>query len=135
VKIYLICPVRRATDEDKAFLDNYIARIEARGDTVFYPARDNPYEETDRIGDMICSVNSLAIETADEVHIYWVESSAGSKFDLGIVFACCKPIVILNHIDETETKSFTKLLLHWPWGVKSYEDEIVIERLKALGYE
>lgn len=113
-----MCPVRRATDEVKRFLAEYVSRLEERGVEVFYPARDNPHEGTDRIGDKICDCNAIAIDTCDEVHIYWDESSAGSKFDLGMAFVFEKPIVLINEVDSTETKSFNSLLKHWPWGVE-----------------
>lgn len=108
--IFLICPVRNATREQKEAIQDYIARLEQSGDKVHYPARD-----TDQSGDgvNICKTNRRAIEQSDEVHIFYDPDSAGSLFDIGIAFALRKKLVIANVVDRTEGKSFSNVLLWW----------------------
>lgn len=123
MKIYLICPVRLATDKNKEYLNAYVDYLEKEGNDVYYPARDNPYEKIDKVGDMICKANEFAIVWSDEVHIYWIEESTGSKFDLGLTFAHQKPIVILNDIkvEIRDKPSFKNLLNSWPFGVEQVQ--------------
>lgn len=122
MKIYLICPVRLATDKNREYLNAYVDYLEKEGNDVYYPARDNPYEKIDKAGGMICKANESAIVWSDEVHIYWIEESTGSKFDLGLTFAYQKPIVILNDIEVDRDKpSFTNLLNSWPFGVEQVQ--------------
>ena len=146
MKIYLLCPVRLATKRVKTLLTNYVEDLEKEGHEIFYPARDNPYEEVDDIGDQICLANTTAILEADEVHIYWEKESRGSKFDLGVVYTAWKPIIILNKLDTSNHgPTFEKFMLNWPFGVEvrlidieemdEVEQSLVHERLRALGYE
>lgn len=118
MKIYLLCPVRKATNTIKILLDAYTEMLEKDGHEVFYPARDNPFENIDLIGTDICRSNVDAIKNADEVHIYWISSSTGSKFDLGIVWAYEKPIILLNEFEVNKAPSFGTLLLGWPFGIR-----------------
>lgn len=113
MKVFLICPVRNATDEQRASMENYIQSLEDNGIEVYYPARDT--EQNDNIGFRICTDNRTAIKNSDEVHIFWDKNSQGSLFDLGMAFALEKPLKIVN-IDEVEitpTKSFTNMIVEW----------------------
>ena len=139
MKIYLLCPVRRASDTLREILEAEVKKLEIEGHEVFYPARDNPFETVDLVGDGICSSNVGAIKHADEVHIYWMPESTGSKFDLGAVWVYEKPIVLLNEFEANKGPSFGALLQNWPFGVRkeliaNEEEKIIEERLKALGY-
>lgn len=122
-KVYLICPVRLSTNDHKDFLLAYTRILEHLGYQVFYPYTDNPYETSDQVGDKICKANVDAIREADEVHIYWLPNSEGSKFDLGVAYALEKPIVIIGGIMKTRDKSFENLMLNWPFGVEFYTRE------------
>lgn len=126
MKVFLICPVRNATQEQIARMTQYIDHLEAAGDRVYYPARDNPYENTDSVGLMICNTNTQAIKEADEVHIFWDESSHGSLFDLGAAFALKKKLRIVNldDVERTDHKSFANVILGWNGNkiINSYDD-------------
>ena len=82
--IYLICPVRKATKEEKEFLNSYVNRIEAEGYTVHYPPRNA--NQTDPIGNQICDTHAEAMSKADEVHLFYSETSTGSLVDLGMAY-------------------------------------------------
>lgn len=113
--IYLICPVRNATVEQKEKMTDYIKSLEERGFSVFYPERDNQYEYIDDIGYTICKENLKAIKEAKEVHIFWDKTSQGTLFDLGIAFALDKPLTIVNvgDIEITPYKSFANMIFKW----------------------
>lgn len=113
MKIFLICPVRNATEDQKTAMNDYITFMEDSGNEVYYPARDT--NQVDNIGFRICNDNKLAIFNADEVHIFWDKDSKGSLFDLGIAFAFDKPLHIVNleNLEITETKSFTNMIKYW----------------------
>jgi nucleoside 2-deoxyribosyltransferase len=116
LKIYIICPVRNATKEQTEKLKEYKKSLLLDGHEVYYPADDNPYEESDNlIGYIICEENRRAIAEADEIHIFWDATSTGTLFDLGMAFALYKPLKIVNY-DElkfTPQKSFTNMINEW----------------------
>ena len=93
-KIFIICPVRDVTDEEKRFIADYIVRLESKNCKVHYPSRDT--NQNDPIGVKICAQNRAAIKESDEVHVYWNRKSAGSLFDLGMAFSMEKKIVSIN---------------------------------------
>jgi len=111
--IFLICPVRNATEEQKEKMGEYIHNLEEEGNVVYYPARDT--NQVDSTSYRICTDNRTAIENSDEVHIFWDINSLGSLFDLGMIFALRKKVVIANpeSVDTTTTKSFTNMLTYW----------------------
>lgn len=109
--VFLICPVRSASEEQKKEIGAYIEKLNAEGKKVYYPATDT--NQTDDIGFRICKDNAVAILNSKEVHIFWDKNSQGSLFDLGVAFALCKPLVIANKIEKTEGKSFANMLLKW----------------------
>lgn len=114
-KVFLICPVRNATEEQLVKMDKYIKKLESDGCNVFYPTRDNPYEHTDDVGYIICETNVKAIRDADEVHIFFDKDSKGSLFDIGASFGLNKKIVLANkdEIVPTEYKSFSNMIIEW----------------------
>lgn len=116
MNIFIICPVRNLTDEEKTRIENYIMRLEKMGHSVHFPPRDT--NQKDRIGSRICLDNLSAIKRADEVHIWWNNNSEGSKFDFGMAFALGKKIVIINSemVLPTEYKSFSNVLLELDLG-------------------
>ncbi len=118
-RIFLICPVREADEVLKKWLSDYVAKLEAQGYEVHYPTRDT--EQNDPSGGYkICQTNFQALLEADEIHIWYDESSNGSKFDMGGVFmlhmlGIRKKIVIANEhlvLAETQKKSFLKVMRH-----------------------
>lgn len=111
--IFLICPVRNATETQKAKMAEYINALEDHGNTVYYPARDT--NQTDDTGLRICKDNRAEIIKADEVHVFWDKTSTGSHFDIGMAFALNKPIILANkdEIERTEGKSYNNMILAW----------------------
>ena len=84
-RVYLICPVRGCSDEDRSFADEYVARIERGGATVHYPPRDVDQTD-DGIGLTISEAHREAMLECDEVHVIWDPTSSGSHFDFGMAF-------------------------------------------------
>jgi hypothetical protein len=109
--VFMICPVRNATPEEKIFLEEYMKNLESKGYKVYYPPRDT--NQNDPIGLNICSENRAGIRNSDEIHIYWNPGSSGSGFDFGMVFMAEKPIKLINKdkIPKTLCKSFENVLL------------------------
>ena len=94
--IYLTCPVRKASDDDKLFLAKYVNFLEKSGTGVYYPKWDTNQKD-DSIGDKICSRNKQGILNAKQgVHKYLSGTSEGSMFDDGMTFMAEKPIRIIN---------------------------------------
>ncbi len=110
-RVFLICPVRDVTEEEKKFIDNYVAGLEADGYKVHNPHRDT--NQNDPIGYKICGENRKAIIEADEVHIYFKPKSKGTLFDLGMAFMSQKPVKLINReqIKPSPEKSFENVLL------------------------
>ena len=108
MKIFLICPVRDADKTLTKKLENYVASLESRGHTVHYPRRDT--KQNDITGGMnICRTNFNAMAHADEIHIWYDESSNGSKFDMGGAFMRIeimkwKAKVHIANLEEAEAK-------------------------------
>lgn len=81
IDIYMICPVRKATEEQKKILVDYKNQQEAKGLKVHYPANDtNQEDETG--GYRICMDHVGEIQRSKTVHTFWV-ASTGSYVDLG----------------------------------------------------
>lgn len=96
----------------------YVAKLEADGHDVYWPARNNPYQKTDKIGVKICGHNREKMFWADEIHIWYDKDSMGSIFDIGMFFAFVgnkyfKKFIIINSKDVVRTphKSFENLVL------------------------
>ena len=102
-KVFLICPVRDATKKEKESLNRYVTELESKGYGVHYPEKNTVQNYL--FGFNICSQNRTAIERADEVHIYFNPTSAGSFFDIGMAFMAGKSIHIINKNDFDQEKS------------------------------
>ena len=113
MKIYLVCPVRKASPEYSLAAQNYVAELESLGYQVYWPARDT--DQIDPTGLRICNDNRRAIEAADEIHVIWDGQSQGSIFDLGIAFAMRKKVVpvIGAFPAKTEGKSIENMVYDW----------------------
>ena len=112
--IFLICPVRNATEDQKAFMQGYIDGTERQGKKIYYPSRDtNQKDETG--GWNICTDNKNAILASKEVHIFWDDKSTGSIFDLGMAFCAGKKLKVINleSIDISNNKSFHNVIIYW----------------------
>ena len=108
MRIYVICPVRKCGDDERARVFKYVMHLEADGHSVFFPHRD--LNQDDRTGVEICNEERAAMRGADEVHIWWDVESFGSHFDLGMAFALEKPLVLVNDPHDTNEKSYLKVI-------------------------
>ena len=110
-RIFLICPVRGASEDESQFLQDYLSQLENEGHKVHYPPRDT--NQDDPVGLDICTENRAAINEADEIHIYWNPTSQGSLFDFGMLFMAEKPLKLINRddVERTPHKSFQNVLL------------------------
>ena len=123
--VFLICPVRDASDEQKEKMKAYIAKLKGAGRRVYYPA-DDTVQKGDNTGLRICRDNARAIWKSREVHIFFDPKSEGSRFDLGVAFAFDKTLYIVNPDDFelTEEKSFANMITAWS---KLWESKIKIK--------
>ena len=119
-RIYIICPVRNMTPESKAFMDDYVSKLEANGHHCHYPPRD--VDQTDKNGIDILTAHRSSIEKDDEVHVYWSKTSEGSVFDFGMLFALNKPLFLINEKDiiPDPHKSYTNVVLEYAKRCKDY---------------
>jgi hypothetical protein len=111
--VFLICPVRNASEKQKKEMTEYIIKLKLEGKKVYYPGTDT--NQVDLIGYRICNDNRKAIEESKEVHIYFDVNSAGSLFDLGMAFALKKKLYIVNKGEYviTNTRSFANITMEW----------------------
>lgn len=110
-KVFVICPVRKVTDEERQFLDKYVSDLENSDYEVHFPLRDT--DQTDTVGMAICKENKEAIISADEVHVYWTPESEASPFDFGMTFMADKPVKLINRedVEKTPYKSLQNVLI------------------------
>jgi nucleoside 2-deoxyribosyltransferase len=113
-KIYLVCPVRNCTPDQKIEMDEYVRLCESFGHQVHYPPRD--VDQTDPTGITICTEHGKFMETCDEVHLFWDVNSKGSHFDLGMAWALKKPVILITAYEsDPNNKSYLKVIANWPW--------------------
>lgn len=133
-KVFLICPVRKASKEIKKKLRQYVKKLEKQGYQVHWPTRDT--DQKDPHGYAICWVNSRAGVTADEIHDWFDPTSEGSVFDVGEylgAYACGRAkefkIVNLDEFQRTRRRGFWFHDLLWALHnndqkiIKPYLDE------------
>jgi len=110
MKIFVICTVRGASEEYKKKLEDYVKSLEDKGNIVHLPHRDT---NQDANGIDICMQNAIAIKEANEVHIFYNNSSQGTHFDMGVSFALGKKIIIVENEEVSIGKSFQRMLIEW----------------------
>lgn len=125
-RIFLICSVRDADVELKQKLADYVASLEVQGYKVHYPTRDTEQDDPSG-GYLICKTNFQNIIEAQEVHVWYSESSQGSKFDMGGVFMLYmlgmrKKIVIANESEIMEDPQIKKSFLKVMRRLKQFEN-------------
>jgi hypothetical protein len=111
--VFLICPVRNASELQKSQMAKYIKSLEDKGLSVYYPIRDT--NQKDRYGFKICSDNKKAMENSKEIHLFWDKTSQGTLFDLGMAFYSGKDLILVNPktLENTEGKSFSNMIAIW----------------------
>ncbi len=125
-RVFVICPVRSVTKEVRDKIAAYVASLEAQGYIVHWPQRDT--DQNDPVGDQICNQNFKGIVVADEIHVWYDESSTGSYFDFGGVFMMVevlsqeKKVVLINDDEAVATphKSFINVLRYLVDKTKNY---------------
>jgi len=95
-RIFIICPVRGITDDEKKIIDDYVSILESNHMKVHYPARGDTNQD-DPVGLNICSQNRAAIKHATSVCQHYNPTSTGSVFDDGMSFFAGKPLFIINN--------------------------------------
>lgn len=120
-KVFFISPVRNVSGEIYERNSDYVAKLERDDILVHWPIRDTKQDDPSG-GYEICKTNFRAILEADEIHVWYDETSSGSKFDMGGVFMLTqmigfrKTIVIPNQADaekkDSAPKSFLKVMKH-----------------------
>jgi|SRR3989344_2250776 len=85
MKIFLISPVKNASFLTQSKMELYVDFLERSDHQVHWPIRDTKQEDPTG-GYNICRTNFQAILEANEIHIWYDETSGGSKFDMGGVF-------------------------------------------------
>jgi nucleoside 2-deoxyribosyltransferase len=109
MRIYIICPVRKQSKNQKINIEKYVKEQEEKGNFIFYPKRDAPQE--DKTGYNIVKSEIDAIRQCDEVHIFWDIKSSGSHFDLGAAIALNKKLVLIHEfVKDGDKKSYAKVI-------------------------
>ena len=119
MKIFLISPVKDAESKELERVAAYVATLESAGHKVHWPLTDTKQDDLTG-GYEICRTNFATILEADEIHIWYDETSGGSKFDMGGVFMLVemlgwkKKVVIVNdgEVVDNSKKSFYKVFKH-----------------------
>jgi len=107
--IYIICPVRNVTKEQKEEMDEYVFGLEREGHTVHYPPRD--VNQDDETGINIIRSHLKAMKEAERVDIFWDKTSTGSHQDLGMAIMGNKKLRLVKTYQEDNVgKSYVKVI-------------------------
>lgn len=116
-KIFLICPVRDANNNQKQWIENYVKEKELDGYIVHAPHMHT--RQIDLFGGyVICRQNAENLSTSSEVNIYYDKTSFGSVFDLGVAYQLHKPLVLLNNVNLDNDDIIDNLIINWPYNNK-----------------
>lgn len=113
-KIFLICPVRNATPEQRKWIENFVYEKYNNGYIIHAPHLHT--RQSDLFGGYaICKQNALAVATSNEINIYYDQTSTGSVFDLGVAYALNKPLVLLNkeQIEFNDNNAIDNIVKNW----------------------
>lgn len=111
-KIFLICPVRDADNNQKLWIENYVKEKELEGYNVHAPHMHT--RQIDLFGGYsICKQNADAIASSSKVHIYYDKNSFGSVFDLGVAYQLHKSLVLLNNVDLDNNDIIDNIIINW----------------------
>jgi hypothetical protein len=127
-KTFVICPVRHAAEEQKAWIEGFVAMKREKGYIVHYPEK-NTVQEDALGGYNICLQNALAMATSESIDIYYDQSSTGSVFDLGVAYALHKPLKLLNKeaIVFNDSDLIDSIIKTWPYNNKLKARELLVE--------
>ena len=116
-KIFLICPVRNANENQRKWIEAYVSEKNSEGYFIHAPHLHT--RQIDLFGGYaICKQNAEAVASSSLVAIYYDKESTGSVFDLGVAYALNKPILLLNEKEiEFNDNEFTdNLIKNWPYS-------------------
>lgn len=116
-KIFLICPVRNATNEQREWIENYVKEKNECGYIIHAPHLHT--RQNDLFGGYaICKQNALAVASSNEIDIYYDQKSTGSVFDLGVSYALRKPLVLLNENELVfnNENEIDNIIKNWPYN-------------------
>lgn len=85
-RIFLICPIPKATDQQRAEMIALVQRWESKGYKVHYPTRDT--NQSEPLLYNIAMQNSLANARAGHTALYYRQDGIGTFFDLGVAYYC-----------------------------------------------
>lgn len=114
-KMFIICPVRVATDEQKKAIEDLVTKKEAEGCKIHAPHLHTV--QTDMFGGFtICLNNANAVATSSEIYLNYDQTSKGSVFDLGIAYFLQKPLELINskEIKFDESDFMDNVIKNWP---------------------
>ena len=116
-KIFLICPVRNATDEQRKWIEDFVVQKRKEGYTIHAPHLHTRQEDMFG-GFAICTQNAEAVATSSEIDIYYDQSSTGSVFDLGVAYALHKPLKLLNEKEVTLNNNdfMDRIVSNWKYN-------------------
>ena len=116
-KIFLICPVRNATAEQRKWIEDFVIDKNVAGYKIHAPHLHT--RQSDLLGGYaICMQNADAVATSSEIDIYYDQSSTGSVFDLGVAYALHKPLILLNanEIIFDKENFVDNIISIWPYN-------------------
>ena len=122
-KIFLICPVRNATDEQRKWIEDFVKDKNEKGYVIHAPHLHT--RQTDLYGGYaICKQNAEAVASSKEIDIYYDQSSTGSVFDLGVAYALHKPLKLLNRkeIKFRDEDMIDSIVKSWPYNMCEIEE-------------
>ncbi len=94
-KIFMICPVRGASEEELNKMKKYVSDSKKCGYSVYNPNTDTV--QADILGGYsICRQNDSELGSSESVHIFYNRNSMGSLFDLGCAYVYGKPLEVIN---------------------------------------
>ena len=104
-RIYILCPVRGVSAEQKQEIEDYIEKLKAEGNRI-HSFQDVNQDDPTGYGIVVGHLKGM--EECDEVHIFWDVSSSGSHCDLGMALALRKRIVLVKCFKDNDGKSYWK---------------------------
>ncbi|MBP5678535.1 MAG: hypothetical protein J6X28_01745 [Bacilli bacterium] len=117
-KIFLICPVRNATEEQRKWIEDFVEEKQENGYIVHAPHLHTNQNDPIGGGYSICKQNAKAVASSEEIDVYYDQTSTGSVFDLGVAYALHKPLRILNpeEILFEEEDQIDQIVQNWPYN-------------------
>jgi hypothetical protein len=140
MNIYLLCPVRNMTVDQKDVLENYIKTQESLGHKIH---SFKNVDQSDDTGFNIVMGHFEGMKSSDEIHVFWDVCSKGSHFDLGMALVFSelenKKIKLIKCFSDEEGKSYWKAISRYCEKGKEFklveknENYYVESKIKPFG--